>query len=196
MGAGCARLPIVISVSVIRYQVLVDGEGLALVGNDIVAYAAGRELGRGGWVRDERIEDLLARYTPVTLIPYLDFSYTDPAVRRYEIHLRDEVMPSEAGGIICTDGAEGIWSARRVHEGSLERWAIHIPPDLTGADPVREARLIEAIGTLLDDLCAGRERALPLVQEVDNVFGAERPLPKSRYGPVRLADWLRAHPVG
>lgn len=196
MGTPATGVPIVIRVTVIRYQALDDGEGLALVGNDIVAYAAGRELGRGGWVRDERIEDLLARYTPVTLIPYLLFAHTTPGVRRYEIAVRDDIMPSEAGGLIRVDDIEAIWTARRVHEGMLERWAIHVPPDVTDGDPVREVRLMAVISALLDDLCAGRERALPLVQEIDNVFGSEQPLPSGRYGPVRLAEWLRAHPVG
>lgn len=182
--------------SVIRYQPLDNGEGLALVDKEIVAYRDGREVARGGWAPEgDRLEELLARFAPVHLIPSAEFAYGDAGVQVFEIDVRDDVMASEAGGLIRCGERAAVWNARRVREGAIERWAIHVPVDVTAGDPIVEARLMAILGTLLDDLLAGRERALPLVQEVDNVFGQSKPAPNLRYGPVRLADWLRAHPA-
>jgi hypothetical protein len=182
---------------VVRYQELIDGEGLAFVGNVLSAYKGGVIVAENEVAEHVSLRELMLEYLVLALLPKAVFSHSQPKEFDVEITLSVLALPGENTGTITINGEDEMWVARRnahpdfrctdkvVLEGRPWAkadnsdgwgWEFLLPAFWqTYPDLLVPKRLALALEAFLDDIASGRELPNPYRRHFNNLFSAASP---------------------
>lgn len=180
---------------IIRYQPLVDGDGLALKDGALAAYVGERLVASSKAPSGVDLKQLMESYRLLRLLPDVSFSHVAPHTDDYVVDVNDAtVTPRDMSGLMTVAGTKYPWDAMVVVDGifadrsaygpwlgaemsprSVRGWAYRTPGALVFNDPVLAARLRLALQSVVCSIIAGRVTELPAAFRLTNEFGMANP---------------------
>jgi hypothetical protein len=188
---------------IVRYQRFDGTDGLTTTGGELRAYRGGELVAAAK--TDGALDELLAGYIALGLLPDVEFTYTTPREYVVEVGIDFQYGGREINGRLKLpgseyDGADLIWRAELTNHPEFLRagelpegarpwvskvggrtpdqgWEITLPPAILGS---RDVALIRRVGETIEAyLCAieaDRPVDHPYRRKISNVFSAHDPL--------------------